>query len=339
MIGLKRYLLEKDKWSETGEYLGNDDYPEEKHFKTKQTMFKPSKSNLKKKKPKIYEPIVNKVNTKNTDPLYQQKSGASAKERAKAMGLEYYGFGYWGRNDKVLYHTEGGELKPVNSKHYVVTAKTSHANKPGKSRYGTSIYKIPSSTNHDAFLKHAAEVEKKLSAKEKMVLSDYIGSSSGINGQLVDMAKGRFHADDVWNDFTPEIVHMDNIMKKSVVPTDTVVYRGIPSQSIAKKMAEELKNTNLIHMPTFLSTSFSPDAAQGFQHMNNYMIIKVPEGANALPVHYAGGKRKGFATEYEVILPRDSVLKLVRVDKRPMPAAYSKDSRESYGYRFIFELQ
>ena len=57
------------------------------------------------------------------------KSGTEARDKARQMGLEYYGFGYWGRNDKVLYHTEGGELKPVNSKHYVVTAQKKHAHK------------------------------------------------------------------------------------------------------------------------------------------------------------------------------------------------------------------
>lgn len=298
---------------------------------------------VEKAKPKInidmLMPKPTKKDTRASDPLYQQKSGTSARDRAKSMGLEYYGFGYWGRNDKVLYHTEGGELKPVDSKHYVVTAQKKHNNQAvTKKGMFSSVYKVPSTTDHATFLKHAAEVEKSLKPKERMALEDYVSNSSGINGQLVDMAKGTFDKDDTWNDFTPEITHLDNVMKKSVMPTDTVVYRGIPSRSIAKKMIEELKKTNLIHMPTFVSTSFSPDSARGFQYQDNYMIIKIPEGANALPIHY-GKTKKSFESEFEVVLPRDSVLKLVRVEKRPARKGTSKSEENESNYRFIFELQ
>ena len=253
------------------------------------------------------------------------KSGTEARDKARQMGLEYYGFGYWGRNDKVLYHTEGGELKPVNSKHYVVTAQKKHTHKSQPSKEGYNYKPIPSTTPYDKLYSHAAKVEKSLTKKEKYSLDEYVNSSSGINAQLAQGNKPD------WNDWSSDIKNLDNIMKKSKMPEDVTVYRGIPSINLARKMIEELKKSNFIHIPTFMSTSFSPDAARGFQSYNNYMVIKISAGSSALPVHYSD-ERYSFEGEYEVILPRDSVLKLVRVEKR-------KGMGADANYRFIFELQ
>ena len=367
MKSLKEYfelLTEKDSWDEKGQYLGNGSVTSHKkkilktHSKTypKKPISKSSDhsssndlastlwnkmaygdkskpSNLKSKgakpKPKLSDSssaFDKGLKAAQSQPnALAAKTGTEARDKARQMGLEYYGFGYWGRNDKVLYHTEGGELKPVNSKHYVVTAQKKHAHKSQPSKDSYNYKAVPSTTPYDKLYSHAAKVEKSLTKKEKYSLDEYVNSSSGINAQLAQGNKPD------WNDWSSDIKNLDNIMKKSKMPEDVTVYRGIPSINLARKMIEELKKSNFIHIPTFMSTSFSPDAARGFQSYNNYMVIKISAGSSALPVHYSDD-RSGFEGEYEVILPRDSVLKLVRVEKR-------KGMGADANYRFIFELQ
>lgn len=303
---------------------------------------KKSKEEKQKAKQKTKQSTEKSSSPKIKSNLYAQHKDHAARDAAHKMGLEYYGFGYWGRNDKVLYKTEFNKLVPVDSKHYLVTT---HARKEHPKHTSWDTDQISKLVDYKKILSDAGIVVKKLTPDEKQSVEDYVEDSSSINLYLNLDANKRKNMDKKpswhnenwdgrWISPAEQITHLDSAIAKYTTSGSLTVYRGLGPQ-LAKKIEEELKTKNLIRINNYLSTSVSPRIANTFG--SSMMIILIPSGSNVLPVTNKGtsvgglGNNEKYEGEKEIILPRDSTLRLVRIENR-------KTGWKGKRIRYIFEL-
>ena len=265
------------------------------------------------------------------------RTDSEAKKQAKALGLKYHGFGYWGTKERVTHKTSNGRLYALpTSKTFDVPLRFKYDN----SKYNAYMSSIPATTNAEFHKYRSGLLRWQLSDEEHKEILKYLNSSSGLNGFLSEPAyrKSLYKLPGKVEELQKRVDTMDAIMKKSTLEDDVTLYRGVFGTSaqefIKKALADE---EEIINTPCYLSTSMSPGVAHGFEDYNNpiMMIIKAKRGQNALTVtpellkipSETTDDERGYykdvsEKEHEVILPRNTRLRIVRVEER------SKTSKE-----------
>lgn len=99
------------------------------------------------------------------------------------------------------------------------------------------------------------------------------------------------------------VKHLDEYLKKSSIPEDITVYRGIRGEFAKIIKSVVMEGTKLIDRG-FISTSTISDTADNFGHGGLMMKISLKKGQMGAAI----GHMSGHSGEYEVLLPRNSAL-------------------------------
>lgn len=169
-------------------------------------------------------------------------------------------------------------------------------------------------TDKDAALTHARhirkqsgkkldEADRKLSGhyketqyKYEAPLTMYGKSSTSLNHSLLAGEKP-----------SDQALKLDHALNHRATPDDMVVYSGISSNHAAKVVANDV-----VHHPSFLSTSLDLNTAATFSHSqgsNHILKIHVPQGHRGA---YIGEMNSNNAHEREFLLPRGLKLRFHR---------------------------
>jgi hypothetical protein len=155
-----------------------------------------------------------------------------------------------------------------------------------------------------------------LNANEVEHLSDYQGSSSGLNGAL--------RADNLGyagGSRQQQIAALDRSMEKAPrLEADTTLYRGVPDAVAAQIEASGVGS--VFQDKAYVSTSFHQSTAKGFGY-GNIIHISAPAGTKGIDMNKVLGSRSTHKNEKEFLLPRGSSFRLTKVEKVP---------HESYGH-------
>jgi hypothetical protein len=280
------------------------------------------------------------------------RSDSEAKKQAKMLGLKYHGFGYWGTPERVTHKTVNGLL------HALPTSKTFEA--PPRYKYDNSAYnrymgKIPSTTHAGFHKEKSALLRGQLTDEEHNEILEYLNSSSQLNGFLGEPAyrKTLLSFPDKIKKLMQKTDTIDGIMKKSKLEEDITLYRGIFGTSAREFIQKAIADgKEIISSPCYMSTSMSPGVAHGFEDYGNpiMLIIKAKKGQNALVItpdllripSETSDEQRSFYNdvsekEHEIILPRNTKLRVIRVEERTKPAK-GKYVRETKVTRIVMEI-
>ncbi len=166
--------------------------------------------------------------------------------------------------------------------------------------------------------------------KYKNAMMDYTTDSSLINQKLIAHSA-------LSSSIKEKIATLDNLMENSAIPNDMVVHSGI-SKELYDKLA---KSTNKpFKTNAFISTSANKKVAEGFAQYRNkskepgYMLeIRMPKDSHAIATtgfveqnfkdtEYVVGEDGKFlsgGSQHEVILPRNSIFKIIETVDEVVP--------------------
>lgn len=146
-----------------------------------------------------------------------------------------------------------------------------------------------------------APAKQDITPEEREAIASYQdGAYQEINQVLRE--GGDFEPDEGWRKVI--IADLDAAMKRNALPSDAVLYRsGIPEETLAG-----LKPGDVLADKAYQSTSFSDDASEvGSIHWGKTLAeIRAPKGT---PGIFVSGGEKGYDTEQEFLLPRNTALK------------------------------
>ena len=113
------------------------------------------------------------------------------------------------------------------------------------------------------------------------------------------------------------IAQLDAAMEGASLPEDVTVYRGMTGSAFEQLFgsADKIKANSLLEDHGFLSSSMSEGVARQFSSIDrNGILIKIqtPKGSRAINV----SKYSDAPNEREVLFSRDSVLKVVKFDRK-----------------------
>jgi len=109
-----------------------------------------------------------------------------------------------------------------------------------------------------------------------------------------------------------QTIALDGAMKKSPLPTDMEVYRGIP-QEVANKIAEQGVGS-VFEDKGFVSTSKNKAKAKGFG--SNTVTIRTKAGQHGIDMNQRLGTQTGLSGEHEILLPRGTKFRVVGISSR-----------------------
>ena len=112
------------------------------------------------------------------------------------------------------------------------------------------------------------------------------------------------------------IKHLDDAIARQLTTEDVTVYRGVKIDYSVTKL-DKLKPGTELEIPKFVSTSMDKSVAEGFiQGRAGYVLeLEVPSGTPALGTDTLSQKFKFTGNEKELLLPRNSRIRIVRVTK------------------------
>lgn len=141
--------------------------------------------------------------------------------------------------------------------------------------------------------------ESKISEAENASLMNYRGNGyAEINRQLREFEGDASAIDDP--EIKRHVTNLDRAIKRNKLDRPLTVYRGVGSG-----FENDLVEGAELDVRSFSSTSMSPDTAHRHGHKGMVMQIELPKGTPAL---------KAFDGDFEILLPRDMVLVVDRVE-------------------------
>jgi len=154
-----------------------------------------------------------------------------------------------------------------------------------------------------------------LSKAELQAAKQYQNSSYNLNTHLRNGTIGQSV------DHQTQAAHLDAAMKKSPLPSDMELYRGIPGE-VATKIAEQGVGA-VFQDKGFVSTSKSKAKAKGFG--NSTVTIQTKKGQLGLDMNQRIGPT-GLSSEQEILLPRGTKFRVTKVEKRTKGEYYAKNN-------------
>jgi hypothetical protein len=287
-----------------------------------------------------------------------------AAQEAKALGLEYYGFGRYGKDRQVTHMVAVGDnLVAVSKPHEaeVNTKARREANKEvsqktaGNERYnkaqsvqGTFDLEELHAKQKKAFLElnkkrwgfddaAAKNFPIKLTSNEEDEDYDweydknklYVGTAleyyrsygyKKINEFLTGVKDQKI----VDRSTIAKINLLDELMKHTELPHDMILYRGVHRF----RALEKLKVGGVLENSSFISTSIDPMVAANF-NSEHVFVIRVHKGTKGFYMNAFNAF--DHADEHEVLLPRNTRFRVIRIEERETKSAYGS-SRKSYRY-------
>ncbi len=105
---------------------------------------------------------------------------------------------------------------------------------------------------------------------------------------------------------------LDKVMEKSVLPSDTTVFRGTRGLDL-----KNLKPGASFEDNAFSSTSLDPNTANNFMGQDDYMMkIDLPKGSKGALVPSTTDSAGNKSSEFEVLLPRGTKYKIKSIDPK-----------------------
>jgi ribosomal protein L31 len=141
----------------------------------------------------------------------------------------------------------------------------------------------------------------KLSTEEKHALMHYLGGSYDTN---VALRKG----EELGKDEAIVKKHLDTMMTRSTTAEDTIAWRVIAEESVAKELINAYKSGTIYIDKAFMSTSLEEGIVNDFDEIPIKIRIKVPKGTHSLYTNAIG--------QYELILARETGLRFTKYKKK-----------------------
>jgi hypothetical protein len=228
---------------------------------------------------------------------------------ARSLGLQYLGFGRWGKDHVTTYRQMGDrlvKLEPHEQEEIHPEQRSIRANNT------IEIHK---------------DIKKgELTSHEKKSIEEYTRDSYFVNKALYNGQKGidklySQYLQDMKNGYidhndptTPvNIIHnLDSAMVKHPLERDVILYRGVSSKTL------ELFQTHvggIVNIPAYFSTSTKPLIGMDFATKHGAMLVIHAKAntSNAIPAKALSRHRK----EDEILLDRNLNFKVIRIEDRP----------------------
>ena len=168
-----------------------------------------------------------------------------------------------------------------------------------------------------------------LTSAERDVVSEYGGNGyTPINKELRYAGKNDVPISPTKKTYqgtliTDAVKNIDSAIQTSTVDQDITVFRGIP-EGTAKKMATEtIQPGTIVSDHGYMSTTLRRQVTNSFG--GTELEIRIPKGTSALSMDQAGTASMG---ESEVLLPRDTQLRVISVDRAPSYTTYGGGAKE-----------
>ena len=146
---------------------------------------------------------------------------------------------------------------------------------------------------------------RELTASENTALEQYSLFSMQLNGDLRD--GNSLSATDKQN-----MQALDSATRSSAATEATTLYRSVPAEALSnKKVGDEIEDR------AYMSTTKRRDSAEELLGVTGGedIIIKIdaPKGTRGVDVNRSLGERSEYADQHEVLLPRNTVLRITKI--------------------------
>jgi ADP-ribosyltransferase exoenzyme len=215
------------------------------------------------------------------------------KQQAQSMGLEYFGFGRYGRENHVTHLAHNGKLIPFHQPMKVSATKNWSGNQEIKvdqsgSRPSENLTP-PNEVKHiDQTLRDFNHEEiKKFSDDEKNAIGNLFGGQLDRLNQALSQGKNAKN-----EEYAAMIKILDNLLLRMKIPIPLTAYRGTTDSGY--QLSKRYFYSGYV--------TCAIDAAELTRQGKNVLALEMPKGAHGI---YNDSGRK------EIILPRQTTIRIV----------------------------